>query len=217
LGAEAVIALKKAGVSEKIIRAMLSKSAGGQGPATVAPVSAVPAAAAPSFLTNDVSAPALPADVGVYWKKNGNWIQLLPEVVNWQTGGVLKHVGTVGVVKGDVNGRVYGGHSKTGVATPVEFLFRLAEGTEITEYQLIHCREHGGHREFRTVTGGVFHVSGGARRDLVEFDFNKTGERAFTVKMSNIETGEYGFLAPGSAMQSHASAQLGKMYTFRVE
>jgi hypothetical protein len=200
LSAEDVISLKNAGVSEKIISALLTKGS-----------------AAPSSLTNDVSAPALPADVGVYWKKNGNWIQLLPEVVNWQTGGAIKSHVTLGVVKGDVNGRVYGGHSKTGVAAPVEFLFRLAEGTEITEYQLIHCREHGGHREFRTVTGGVFHVSGGARRDLIEFDFTKTGERAFTVKMSNLETGEYGFLAPGAAMQSHASAQLGKMYTFRVE
>jgi hypothetical protein len=200
LSAEDVINLKNVGVSEKIISALLTKGS-----------------AAPSSLTNDVSAPALPADVGVYWKKNGNWIQLLPEVVNWQTGGAIKSYVTLDIVKGDVNGRVYGKHSKTGVATPVEFLFRLAEGTEITEYQLIHCREHSGNREFRTVTGGVFHVSGGAKRDLIRFDFTKTGERAFTVKMSNLETGEYGFLPPGSAIQSSAAAQFGKMYTFRVE
>jgi hypothetical protein len=38
LAAADVIALKQAGVSEKIIRAMLTKSAGGQAAATVAPV-----------------------------------------------------------------------------------------------------------------------------------------------------------------------------------
>jgi hypothetical protein len=189
LSAEDVISLKNAGVSEKIISALLAKGS---------------------------AAPALPADVGVYWKKNGVWIQLLPEPVNWQTGGVLKHVGTLGVVKGDVNGRVYGAHSDTAVQIPVEFLFRLPEGTEITEYQLIHCRGQKGAREFRTVTGGVFHVSGGARRDLVPFDFKKVADRAFVVDVSDLKAGEYGFVAPGAAMQSHASAQLGKMYTFRV-
>jgi hypothetical protein len=189
LSAEDLISLKNAGVSEKIISALLAKGS---------------------------AARALPSDVGVYCKKNGNWIQLLPEAVNWQTGGALKHVGTLGVVKGDVNGRVYGPHSKMAVSLPVEFLFRLPEGTEITEYQLIHCRGHSGAREFRTVTGGVFHASGGARRDLLPFDFKKIADRTYVVSLAQLKAGEYGYLAPGAAMQSHASAQLGKMYTFRV-
>ncbi len=199
LAPDDLIALKKAGVSEKVISAMLAKGAG-----------------AGESASKGTSVPNLPSDVGVYWKQKGSWTQLLSEPVNWQTGGVLKHVGTMGVVKGDVNGRVYGPHSKTAVPAPVEFLFRLPEGTEITEYQLIHCHGHGGAREFRTVTGGVFHVSGGAKRDLVRFDFKKVADRTFVVELSTLERGEYGFLAPGSAMQSHASAQLGKMYTFHV-
>ena len=44
----------------------------------------------------------------------------------------------------------------------------------------------------------------------MEFDFTKIGRRVFTVKcMYNLETGECGSLAPGSAMQSHASEQFG--------
>jgi len=199
LAPDDLIALKRAGVSEKVISAMLAKGTG-----------------AAESASKDTSAPNLPSDVGVYWKDRGNWAQLLSEPVNWQTGGVLKHMGTMGVVKGDVNGRVYGAHSKTAIPTPVEFLFRLPEGTEITEYQLIHCHGHGGAREFRTVTGGVFHVSGGAKRDLMAFDFKKVADRAFVVELGTLERGEYGFLAPGSAMQSHASAQLGKMYTFHL-
>jgi hypothetical protein len=221
LGVEDIIALKQAGVSEKIITAILTKPSNElvAAPETPPRVSekqdqasqGVSTAAVPSGI-----APSPVNEVGVYYKKGGAWVQVMPEAVNWQTGGVIKHVTTAGVVKGDVNGRVYGPHSKTDVAIPVEFLFRVAEGSEITEYQLIHCREHGGSREFRSVTGGVFHVSGGATRDLEQFDFSNAGERTFIVTMSNLKAGEYGFLAPGSAMQSHASAQLGKMYTFRV-
>jgi len=202
-----IIALKNAGVSEKIITAMLAKGGASGDAATAAAPGATGAAAPPA---------GLPTDVGVYWDQKDNWSQLLPEAVNWQTGGVLKSIGTVGVVKGDVNGRVYGSHSKTAVAVPAQFLFHLAEGTEITEYQLIHFRDHGDSREFRTVTGGVFHVSGGAKRDLMDFSFKKVADRMYTVDLPQLSAGEYGFLAPGSAMQSHASAQLGKIYTFRV-
>ena len=35
------------------------------------------------------------------------------------------------------------------------------EGTAITEYQLLRLRDAKDGREFRTVTGGVMHVSGG--------------------------------------------------------
>jgi hypothetical protein len=36
------------------------------------------------------------------------------------------------------------------------------------------------------------------------------------VSLSDMKVGEYGFLAPGAALSSHASAQLGKIYSFRV-
>jgi len=206
LGANDIIAFKEAGASEKIINAIVNKAVPLSKPETA----------------------ELPKDEGVYWrtgvsarganleKSSSAWQQLLPEPVNWQTGGVLKAIGTAGIVKGDVNGKVYGRRAKNVVPIPAEVLFRLPEAVEITEYQLIHLHEHRDSREFRTVTGGVFHVSGGARRDLVAFDFKKVADRTYSVQLESLEPGEYGFLAPGAAMQSHASAQLGKMYTFRV-
>jgi hypothetical protein len=36
------------------------------------------------------------------------------------------------------------------------------------------------------------------------------------IQPSGLGPGEYGFLPPGSAMSSSASAQLGKMYTFHL-
>jgi len=198
LGADDVIALKKAGVSEKVIAAMLNKSSAGASPTPAA-------ASSPEGM-----------EVGVYFKKADTWAELMPEMVNWQTGGVIKSHVTVGIVKGDVNGRIDGKGSRNLVRTPLDFLFRLPEGVEITEYQLVRLHEHGHSREFRTVTGGVFHQSGGAKRDTLPFDYKKTAARTYTVSLANLEAGEYGFLAPGAALSSHASAQLGKMYTFHL-
>jgi hypothetical protein len=198
LAADDIIALKKAGVPEKVIAAILNKASS---KAPQAP------AAAPS--------PEAP-EVGVYLRQGNTWAEVMPEVVNWQTGGVIKSHLTVGVVKGDVNGRIEGKSSGNLARTPLDFLFHLPEGVEITEYQLVRLHEHGSSREFRTVTGGVFHQSGGAKRDTLPFGYKKTAPRTYTVSLSDASAGEYGFLAPGAALSSHASAQLGKMYTFHV-
>src|SRR3954469_2545246 len=102
-GADDLIALKTAGVGDKVIAAMVEKSAGGQ-PApktpTPAPAASPPAAASPVN------------EVGVYYKKGETWTDLPPEVVNFKTGGVLKTIGTAGIVKGDVNGHINGEHSR---------------------------------------------------------------------------------------------------------
>jgi len=202
LGVNDVVALKQAGISDKVIAAMMARN----GAAAAAPA---PQQAAPP-------APVYPNEIGVYYKKGDQWEEVLPEVVNWKTGGVLKTVATVGVVKGDVNGRLNGPGSRNSVRTPLEFAIYAPEGVAITEYQLLRLRPHSDGREFRTVTGGVLHVSGGATRDLVPFDGKKVASRTFLVTLPNMGAGEYGFLAPGSEVSTHASAQMGKMYTFHL-
>jgi hypothetical protein len=49
----------------------------------------------------------------------------------------------------------------------IEFIVIAAEGVSISEYQLLKLNQHSDNREFRTVTGGVFHAKGGATRDMV--------------------------------------------------
>jgi hypothetical protein len=137
-------------------------------------------------------------------------------VVNWKSGGVGKSIVTFGVVKGDINGRINGPHSRNPVVGPLEFLIIAPEGVAITEYQFLRLREQKDAREFRTVTGGVFHQSGGATRDLVPFEGKKIAPRTFTVIFPTLTPGEYGFLPPGAYTSASASAQLGKMYTFRL-
>jgi len=153
----------------------------------------------------------------VYYKRDGNWTDLLPEVVNWRTGGVLKRLATAGIVNGDVNGMINAPTSKTTLKQPLEILVYATEGTAITEYQLLRLRPNRSSREFRTVTGGVFRASGGATRDLVPMESKRLAVRTYTLILPNLSPGEYGILSPGAVTSSSASAQLGKIYTFRLE
>ena len=97
--------------------------------------------------------------------------------------------------------------------TPLEFLIVVAEGVTITEYQLVHLHEQRSAREFLAVIGGIFSSSGGATRDLLPFEGTKVLGRTFSVKLPELDAGEYGFLMAGAATPS---SKVGKMYTFRV-
>jgi len=199
-----LIALKGAGVSDKVIAAMVSKMAGG-GPAP-----------SPSAPPANANAPGPVNEVGVYYKKADSWVDLPPEVVNFKTGGVLKSIGTAGIVKGDVNGHVNGPHSQTAVKSPVGLLVYTQEGVAITEYQLLRLRDNKDSREFRTVTGGVMHVSGGATRDLVPFENKKIAPRTYEIVLPNLGIGEYGLLPPAGGDSTSSSGRIGKIYSFRL-
>jgi hypothetical protein len=141
---------------------------------------------------------------------------VLPEVVNWKTGGVIKSMASAGIVKGDVNGHVQGAHSRNSITSPIEILIYASEGSAITEYQLVHLHEQSNAREFRTITGGIMHVSGGAQRDLLPFEGKKIANRTYRVILTSMGAGEYAFLPPGAFTSSTGAASLGKMYSFRI-
>jgi PDZ domain len=168
-----------------------------------------PAAAPPT-----VGNTGLPEEVGVYTVLNGKPTEMEPEVVNWQTGGVAKSHATLFILKGDVNGKVMKPTSPTQVKTPLEFVIKTIEGTAATEYQLLRLHQKDDRREFRSVTGGVLHQSGGAQRDEISFEPEKIGNRLWRVRLDSLQVGEYGFLAPGTSSVSISAS--GKMYTFGV-
>jgi hypothetical protein len=197
-----LITLKTAGVSDKVIAAMVEKMSS-------------PAAAAPPPASSPSAAGPV-NEVGVYYRKGEAWADLNPEVVNFKTGGVLKSIGTAGIVKGDINGHVNGEHSKTQVTSPVNILVYTPEGVAITEYQLLHLHESKDAREFRTVTGGVMHVSGGATRDLVQFESKKIAPRTYEIVLTNIGSGEFGLLPPTAGDATGSSGRIGKIYAFHL-
>jgi hypothetical protein len=204
LAADDLVKLKEAGVSEKVMTAMLAKASGG-------------APSGNATITAPAADPDVPSgiEIGVYYRKAGKWEEMLPEVVNWKTGGVFKRVATAGIVKGDVNGNIQGAHSRNSLKSPVEVLIYTHEGIAVTEYQLLRLRENSNYREFRTVTGGVMHESGGATRDLVPFEGKKVASRMYKVVLPSLGAGDYGFLPP-EAVSLSKGASIGKMYTFRL-
>lgn len=200
-----LIALKQAGVSDKIVAAMAGKVSGLPNSSPGSTTAAAPTAA-----------PTM--EIGVYFNKANEWVEVLPEVVNWKTGGTLKNLASAGVVKKDLNGNITGPGSRNSVKSPLDFLIVAAEGVSITEYQLIRLRPNKDYREFRTVTGGILNQQSGAMRDMVPFESKKLAPRTFSVVLpNNLGAGEYGFLSPGAVGSSgNSQAQIGKMYTFRI-
>src|SRR5579884_27593 len=168
--ADDLISLKKDGVSDAVIAAMVARV---DAPSTTT-AAAPPAAAAEPAKT-------IVADVGVYYKRGEAWAEMLPEPVNWKEGGFMKTIATSGLVKGDVNGNVKGGQSRNKVTCPIEVLIYAPEGVAVTEYQFLRLRAHKDSREFRTVTGGVFHASGGASRDQIDFEGKKIASRTYLI------------------------------------
>jgi hypothetical protein len=157
-----------------------------------------------------------PTEVGVYVKKDGTWKPVEPEVVNIKTGGVVKSSFSLGIVKQDVNGIVNGARSGNSVTTPCDFLIVLPEGTAITEYQLVRLHQHDENREFRSVTGGVFHASTGEIRDNLTFAGTWFAPHTYRVAFdSNTGAGEYGFLPPGAYTSTNVASS-GKLYSFRI-
>ena len=109
-----LITLKKAGVSERVIGAMLAKS--GVAPDVSSPVDGPDGAAvghsmAPSASKNGADGTSLAGvdEVGVYYKaRDGQWTAMEPELVNFRSGGALKSYSTNGIIKQDRNGHIMG-------------------------------------------------------------------------------------------------------------
>lgn len=200
---EAMVALKKQGVSDAVLSAMALK-----GSAPAAAPTATPVADPMTSKYEDM-------DTGVYYKVKEDWTEIPSETVNWKTGGVLKSIASNGIVKGDVNGHINGGTSKTAVNTPLEFIIKAPDNSEATDFQLVHLHAKSDAREFRTMTGGVFHASGGATRDAIQFEQKKLAKHVYSVVLPpNLAPGEYAFLSPGLS-NSTAAGSTGKAFTFR--
>jgi hypothetical protein len=215
LSVSALMKLKEAGVTQTVIQAMLGKvtneSKAGQ-----------PEVPRSSITTVTPMSANLLEEVGVFVNRQGKLVAMEPEIVNWRTGGVLKTMATAGLDKGHVNGFIAGPHSNLKLTSPsfmspdvLEFYFHCAEGGSATEYQLLHFWEKSDRREFRAVTGGVLHASGGAKDNVARFEYEKVAPRIYKIKVPRLSVGEYGFLAPGAVASANAASQ-GKIYTFQI-
>ncbi len=194
--ADSLVALKQAGVSDRVIAAMINK---GRVQITGTPTPVV---------LSDVN------EIGVYYKdRDGKWQPMDPEIVHIKSGGFFKSTVTHNVIKEDRNIHVNGRESKLLLPRPIEFLVYTPDGVDITEYDLLRFRLNSDSREFRVLTGGVFHSTGGADRDEVPFKPVKTAPHTYQFTLGMDTPGaEYGILPPGTGNVTNG----GKIYTFAI-
>jgi hypothetical protein len=215
-----LIALKQAGVSERVISAMVSKT-GSQN--TVSTPGTPPTRTA--LLDETAAAAAAPPpdltgvdELGIYYKAHeGKWTKIEPELVNFRSGGALKSYATDHLIKEDRNGHLMGESSHLALDKQTIFLLYMPAGVDPVEYLLLKLRPGAQHsREFRSETGGMFHSSTGAMRDEIAFNATKVAPHIYQFTLpANAQKGEYGILPPGAVSSANAGSS-GKIYTFKI-
>jgi hypothetical protein len=203
---DALIMLKKAGVSDKVVTALLAKNTAAAAPAATPPP------------PTDTGLPAAVDTVGIYYKDQaGNWREVPVEMIDFKskTSGTFKHIATAGVMKGERDGLLSGTHSHLPIKTPAEFILYLPEGRSPGEYELVRLRTNGDAREFRAAAQASTHESNNTPHDNVDFTSRKIAPRVYAVTIdSGIGKGEYGFLPPAESDKGKQST--GKMYSFTI-
>jgi hypothetical protein len=204
IGPDELLALKEAGVSDKILAAMIDGTASGGSRVNSSAPPAGPAGPGPVY------------EAGVYFKKADNWTGLPPEVVNFNMGCMTCMVATAGIAKGALNGHINGAHSPTQLEKPVTLLVYVPEGVAITEFRLVRLQESKDAREFRTVAGGEMHASGGgATRDLLPFEAKQVAPRTYEIVLPQLGAGDYGLLPPAESGPT-STGRIAKIYSFRI-
>ena len=87
--------------------------------------------------------------------------------------------------------------------TPLELIIKTPDGVEATDFQLVRLHVQSDAREFRTVTGLVFHSSGDSTRDAIPFEQKRIAKRTYKITLPDTAPlGEYAFLA--RALKCHS-------------
>ena len=134
-----------------------------------------------------------------------------PEIVHIKSGGFIKSTVTNGVIKQDRNGHLNGRESKLALQCPIEVLIYTPDGVAANEYDFLRFRINSDNREFRVLTGGVFHSTGGADRDEVPFK-PKTAPHTYQFTVDQ-DTWRRRIWHPATGTGNVTNG--GKIYTFR--
>jgi hypothetical protein len=203
LGADDLVALKAAGVSERVIGAMLAKKKS-------APVLGAPAGSAPGVAASG-ERPAFP-EPGLYYRKGDEYFELLSEEVEWKTSGAMKNYVSAGIVKKDLKGSIAGPSSRNFLANPLEIILYPPSGVTVNSYILLPMKPGKGMREFNV---GRVNQKSGVAKGALAFGVEKVGENMFRLILQTpLGPGEYGILTAVPTELSPAGG--GKMYTFRI-
>jgi hypothetical protein len=232
--AKALISLKKAGVSDTVITAMLDASKRPPSPANIESPAPVPIASStpqPVSLSgtsgesdawpDEVS--GMDREVGIYCKRqDGTFTTLFGKpIVGTKTGGFLKRSLTMGISKVRSKAQLPGKQAQLQVAsrTPV-FYFRSAEGQAPDNFVIVEMQKKGNRREFEVGSAGGFapSMSGGLDVDDVrQLTIERIAPRLYRVSpLQELDDGEYGFVGNFFYTAVGVSGSGEKVYDFGV-
>jgi len=205
-----LIALKSAGLSDKVLAAMQAHGSGLAQGTGLKTHSAKPT-------VDPIPLAAGIDEIGVYYKdKTDDFVPLKTERVTFKTGGALKNILTDKMVDKDMNGHIDGSVSPLKLSAGMQVVIYAPLGTDSAEYTFIQFHQHNKDREFRVNTGGLFHSQTGADRDSIPFEAKKLAPQMYTFNLpADLTPGEYGILPPGSS-NTQGIAGTGKIFTFSI-
>lgn len=206
---DGLIALKSGGASDKVVGAILSRSAGGAAAATASAAATAPVGTNPDD-------PTAPHEAGIYIYNDsapaGSKMTML-EPSNYtqsKTGGVFASAMTYGIAKVKVKAVIRGAHSnmRTNSDQPVFYFYfeqrsaglsygSIFGGTSTpNEYTLLKFDVKGDSRETLTASANAFGASGGTDdKATTAFTFSKLRPGVYKAVLKNpLQPGEYGFV-----------------------
>jgi hypothetical protein len=204
--ADGLIALKTAGVSDKVVSAIVMKSsAPPSSNSTVPPQPQVPSNGLPVGIDQ----------VGVYYKNpDGAWTAVSPELASYRMGSMLKVIATEGIAGTNTKGHLEGPRASLSVSLPVTLAVYVPEGVAVEEYYLLRFQLKGSSREFHAMSG-AWNMKNEMSKDAVRFAPEKIAPRVYQIKLdASLGRGEFGFVPP--APTGGYVGGTGKVYCFSV-
>lgn len=216
--ANGLVALKTAGVSDKVIAAIIQKAAGVSAPVgQAAPTASVAAAG------TDPDDPAAPHEAGIYvyneHAPSGSKMTMLEPNVYTQgkTGGMFASAMTYGIAKVKMKAVLRGAHANARIADPQPVFYFYFEqqsaglsqastifgGTSTpNEYTLLRFDVKGETRETVIGKANAFGASGGTDdKAVTTFTYTKLRPGVYRVMLNQaLQPGEYGFISSGGSV-----------------
>ncbi len=219
-----LIALKQAGVSDRLLHIIMDPTSAPGAPAA----GAAPAAAGPAPRnvevpaqpkTGDPVADSVPAESGLYYLRDSTIVRMdIRTLASAKVAGRIGHLATFGVKSVKNNAYLIGPSAKTrSKDTSPVFYARLPEGMSIDELVLVSLYVKSDRRELEVgAAGGIVGSKQGLRMEVMKpTESRELAPRFYKVATSILGRGEYLFYIIGSG-DSIKGIQ-GKGYDFGID
>ena len=246
LSPDALIALKKGGVSDAIVAVMIDPKGASTPPASGAAVVTLPGVGTASDrarIDSATASPEIPRDPGIYWDRGGddahNLVALEPTVFSQgKSGGFLGSAMTYGIKKVKFKAVTRGSAANlhinesqptfyfyfeskaSGLGNTGGFSGWFAAATSPNEFVLARMISTSRDRELIVGEMGVFGGNTGARsKDTIELQIDRLSGGIYRVKPAEpLDPGEYCFFYAGGvgAIGVGGPATAGKLFDFGI-